>query len=163
MRKRVLLSILLAAAAAAMVFAETTLKITFENNTGYTIKELYVSPTSHDDWYDNLLVEGEVPTGKSVDIQIPEYDIEDLVFDLMAVDTEGDSYSKYEVDLSDSSNRTVEFTFDDYEENANGSANSSNDDYNAGYMEGYRDAFREAYSQAYKEGFKAGLEEAGNN
>ncbi len=158
MKKRSLFIVLLILTAAAASFAENTIKITFTNNTGYTIKEFYVSPTSHDDWYDNLLKDGDVPTGKSVDIWIPDYGTDEQVYDLMAVDVEGDSYSKYEVDLSSQDNRTVEFTFDDYEENTDSSGTMDGNDYNSGYMDGYRDAFRDAYSEAFKEGFKAGLE-----
>lgn len=159
MKKRSLFIVLLILTVAAASFAENTIKITFTNNTGYTIKEFYVSPTSHDDWYDNLLKDGDVPTGKSVDIWIPDHGTDEQVYDLMAVDAEGDSYSKYEVDLSSQENRTIEFTFDDYEGNGDTSGSMGGNDYNSGYMDGYRDAFRDAYSEAFKEGFKAGREE----
>ncbi len=148
---------------AALVSAESSIKITFKNNTGYTVKELYVSPTSHDDWYDNLLKGETVPNGESVEVTIPDYGTDDYVYDLMAVDTEGDSYSKYEVDLTDPDSRTVEFTFDDYEDNQSADGAQGEDQYSAGYRDGYRDAYRDAYREAYKEGYKAGLEEAGSN
>ena len=163
MEKRGLLAILLAVTVLGTAFGNPGIKLTFTNNTGYTIKELYVSPTSHDDWYENLLKEGEVPNGKSVEVMIPEYESDELVFDIMAVDTEGDSYSKYEVDLTSPQNRVVEFTFDAYEESSDSQGNMSGNTYNSGYMDGYRDAFRDAYSEAYKEGFKAGMEAKGNN
>ena len=163
MKKRGWLLILFIIIVFGSAFGESGIKLTFTNNTGYTIKELYVSPTSHDDWYENLLKDGEVPNGKSVEVMIPEYATDELVYDIMAVDTEGDNYSKYEVDLTSPQNRVVEFTFDDYEESSDARGNMSGTDYNSGYMDGYRDAFRDAYSEAYKEGFKAGLEAQGNN
>ncbi len=148
--------------AALVSYSESYVRVTFINNTGYTIRELYISPTSHDDWYDNLLKGSAVPNGESIEITIPEYNADSYVYDLMAVDTEGDSYSKYEVDLTDPAERKIELTFDDYEDNTSGDNNMTDSDYNNGYRDGYRDAYRDAYSEAYKEGYKAGLSEAQN-
>ncbi len=140
------------------LYSEASIKVTFVNNTGYTVKELYVSPTNHDDWYDNLLKGSAVPNGASIQISIPQYNSDSFVYDLMAVDTQGDSYSKYEVDFTNPSSRKVELTFDDYESNASGNGNNTAEsDYNSGYRDGYKDAYRDAYRDAYKEGYKAGL------
>ncbi len=147
---------------ALSLFAEESIKVTFVNNTGYTVKELYVSPTSHDDWYDNLLKGSVVPNGSSIEISIPAYNTHSFVYDLMAVDSEGDSFSKYEVDFTNPDSRKVELTFDDFEGDSSNSRNSggTNGDYASGYRDGYKDAYREAYSEAYREGYKAGLQGA---
>ena len=146
-------------------YAEESIKATFINNTGYTVKELYISPTSHDNWYDNLLKGSTVPNGDSIEITIPKYNSDSFIYDLMAVDSEGDNYSKYEVDFTNPDSRKVELTFDDYEGNAsdNRDGSAAGGDYNSGYKDGYRDAYRDAYSEAYKEGYKAGLSAAVKN
>jgi len=144
------------------IFAESSIKIKFINKTGHSIRELYISPTSHDDWYDNLIKGSSVPDGESIEIEIPEYNAQSFVYDLMAMDTEGDTYSKYEVDFTDPSKRSVEVTFDDYEGASEQSDKISGTEYNTGYRDGYRDAYRDAYSEAYKEGYKAGVSEVEN-
>ena len=167
MKRKLFFAFALLTVFAALAFGKTPITVTFVNNTGYTVKELYISPTSHDDWYDDLLKGSVVPDGETIDITIPEYSGNDLIYDLMAVDTQGDSYSKYEIDLSNSSNRQIELTFDDYEENPDSSVSDgsggANGDYTAGYRDGYSAAYKDAYSEAYKEGYKAGLEAGGNS
>jgi hypothetical protein len=143
----------------SFIFSQALSSVLFINSTGYDIKELYISPTSHDDWYDDLLNEENVADGDSVYISIPDYEDESLIFDAMAVDIDGDEYSKFEIDLSNPNSRTVEFTFDDYDDDYSDDEYYAGD-YDTGYSDGYRDAFRDAYSEAFKEGYRAGYENA---
>jgi len=144
------------------IFAQTINGVLFINSTGYDLSELYVSPTSHDDWYDDLLNGQTLSDGESISINIPDYEDSDLVFDAMAVDVDGDEYSRFEIDLSDESNRSIEITFDDYDDSSSDNGDYSSGDYDTGYQDGYRDAFRDAYSEAFKEGYSKGMEDAGD-
>ena len=143
----------------AAVFGQALTGVLFINSTGYDIKELYVSPTSHDDWYDDLLKGQTVSDGESFTITIPDYEDSELLFDAMAVDVDGDEYSKFEIDLSSSNNRSIEFTFDDYDDEY-GDDDYYEGDYDTGYNDGYRDAFKDSYSEAFKEGYQAGFDAA---
>jgi hypothetical protein len=142
-----------------VIFGEALKGVLFINSTGYDISELYVSPTSHDDWYDDILSGQSVSDGDSVYIDIPDYEDAELLFDAMAVDSDGDEYSKFEIDLSNANSRSFEFTFDDYDDEYSDDEYYDGD-YDTGYNDGYRDAFREAYSEAFKEGYSAGFEAA---
>ena len=141
-------------------FAQPIKGVLFINSTGYDLSELYISPTSHDDWYDDLLNGQTLGDGESVTINIPDYDDTELIYDAMAVDVDGDEYSRFDIDLSDESNRSIEFTFDDYDDYSSDNGEYSSGDYDTGYQDGYRDAFRDAYSEAFKEGYSTGMEDA---
>lgn len=142
-----------------VIFGQALNGVLFINSTGYDITELYVSPTSHDDWYDDLLNGQSVSDGDSVYIDIPDYEGSELLFDAMAVDIDGDEYSRFEIDLSNPNSRSIEFTFDDYDDDYSDDEYYDGD-YDTGYSDGYRDAFKDAYSEAYKEGYSAGYEAA---
>lgn len=157
MKKNIIIAALLLLSAS--IFGQALNGVLFINTTGYDINELYVSPTSHDDWYDDLLNGQTVADGESLSITIPDYEDSEFIFDAMAVDIDGDEYSRFEIDLSNSNSRSIEFTFDDYDDEF-----SDDDyyggDYDTGYSDGYRDAFRDAYSEAFKEGYQSGFEAA---
>jgi len=142
-----------------VIFGQALNGVLFINSTGYEISELYVSPTSHDDWYDDLLNGQTVGDGDTVTISIPDYEDADLIFDAMAVDSDGDEYSRFEIDLSDPNSRSIEFTFDDYDDEY-GDDEYSDGDYDTGYNDGYSEGYREAFSEAFKEGYKAGFDAA---
>lgn len=141
----------------AVIFSQTLDGVLFLNSTGYDITKIYISPTSHDDWYDNMLNGQSVGDGETISINIPEYEDSEFLFDAMAVDVDGDEYYKYEIDLSNPNSRSIEFTFDDYDDE-NSDEDYDDSSYDARYFDGYRDAFRDAYSEAFKEGFSAGYE-----
>jgi hypothetical protein len=141
-----------------VIFGQALNGVLFINSTGYDITELYVSPTSHDDWYDDLLNGQSVSDGDSIYIDIPDYEDSKLLFDAMAVDIDGDEYSRFEIDLSNPNSRSIEFTFDDYDDEYTDD-DYYGGDYDTGYSDGYRDAFRDAYSEGFKEGYSAGYED----
>ncbi len=157
MKGRIIFIILLLMASFA--FGEALRGVVFTNSTGYDIAELYISPTSHDDWYDDLLNGQTVKDGESVTVNIPDYDETELLFDARAVDVDGDEYSRFEIDFTSPNSRSLEFTFDDYDDDY-GDDDYYAGDYDTGYNDGYQDAFRDSYSEAFKEGFRAGYEAA---
>jgi len=44
-----------------------------DNETGYTISEVYVSPTSKNDWEEDVMGQDTLDTGSSVDITFPHH------------------------------------------------------------------------------------------
>ncbi len=145
-----------------VVFGQPLNGVSFINSTGYDLKELYVSPTSHDDWYDDLLNGETLSNGETITINIPDYNDSELIYDARALDVDGDEYSRFEIDLSDEANRSIELTFDDYDDSSSDGNEYTAGDYDTGYQDGYRDAFRDAYSEAFKEGYSAGMNDSAN-
>ncbi|HOB91136.1 MAG TPA: hypothetical protein PKM68_04080 [Bacillota bacterium] len=81
-----------------------TIKIV--NNTGYTIYHLYVSPATSSSWGDDLLgFFGIIEDGEEYDTGIPA---DATLYNIRLVDSDGDSYTQWDVDVSRSS--TVQFT-----------------------------------------------------
>jgi len=84
---------------------------TILNETGFTIYHIYVSPDYADDWEEDLLGADEVLlSGETFDVSFSGYG-DHCVFDIKLVDDEGDSYSRWGVDLCSTSR--VTFTLDD--------------------------------------------------
>ena len=81
------------------------------NNTGFTVWHIYISPDYSDNWEEDLLGETEILSdGERFPITFNGYD-DHCVFDIKVVDSEGDEYTKFGVDLC--SLYEVEFTLDD--------------------------------------------------
>ncbi len=63
------------AVAAALLFAIPALAgdqdFSLHNNTSKTMKSLYVSPHSSDDWGDDILGQDELDAGQSVNVKFP--------------------------------------------------------------------------------------------
>ncbi len=53
--------------------AEGRQNFTLENNTGYTIKEVYVSTTRSNSWEEDVLGQDELEDGQSVFIRFPHH------------------------------------------------------------------------------------------
>lgn len=84
---------------------------TILNETGFTIYHIYVSPDYADDWEEDLLGADEVLlSGEPFEVSFSGYG-DHCVFDIKLVDDEGDSYSRWGVDLCAAS--LVTFTLDD--------------------------------------------------
>jgi hypothetical protein len=73
--KRSLGKALAVAIGAALLFAIPAVAgdqdFTLHNNTSKTLKSLYVSPHSSDDWGDDILGEDELESGQSVHVKFP--------------------------------------------------------------------------------------------
>ena len=160
--KKLTLALLFLLILNGLLFAETK-KITIVNNTEYPISALFASPSSSDDWGDNLLPEGTVIAWG--DEYVLELDVTgECVYDIKLTDTDADSYRKWEVNVCDL--EQVEFTFSDFvsDEETGGDMEDGNGGdldaaYQEGYREGYKDGFKDAYSDGYREGYEKAMEE----
>jgi hypothetical protein len=80
---------ILFAIGSASVYAEA-LNFTVVNDTEDTLIELYIAPSSDDDWGEDLLGEEELDPGESIEIEIDD-DHDECEYDVQAVfDNDGD-------------------------------------------------------------------------
>jgi len=85
--------------------------ITVVNNTGYSCYYLYLSPVTSDDWEEELLGDSILESGQSVRVRL-EYPLsQENRYDFKMIDLDNDSYTKWDVLLTE--NAVVVFTFDD--------------------------------------------------
>jgi hypothetical protein len=85
------------------------------NDLGYELTELYISPIDADTWGDNLLA-GNAEGGHTTMFLISTYSESDTgIFDICAVDVDGDSYSFFDVALSDGASLKLSWPGDDPE------------------------------------------------
>ena len=94
--KRLILIILFAVLSTAL-FAEDGYVIVY-NRTGYDIYEMYVSHGTADDWEDDVLGEYILKDDESFEVTLDGY--KTLVFDVMAVDEDGDTYYFWNLDAA---------------------------------------------------------------
>ncbi len=84
---------------------------TIQNDTGFDIYYIYVSPDYADDWEEDVLGEGEIlSAGDSYFISFTGYG-DYCSFDVRLVDEDGDTYTKWGVDLC--STYTLSISLDD--------------------------------------------------
>jgi len=87
--------------------------ITVINNTGYTCFYLYLSPVTSDNWEDDKLGDDILQNGQSVTVRL-EYPLsQENRYDFKMVDLDDDSYTKWNVLLTE--NAVIVFTFDDFD------------------------------------------------
>jgi hypothetical protein len=156
--KTIWVSLIMICCSAAMVSAQESFFIDFTNNTGYEVMELYISPSVSDDWQNNFLENRSVQNEETLRLEVyPEGD-HPLIYDVLAVDLDGDRYTRFDIDFSVNEERELVLTFDDFSDDTGSAGGSSEngDLYNQGYIEGYR----EGYGDAYSEGYRAGIEHA---
>jgi hypothetical protein len=112
MRFRTLAS--LAAVAAVMAFSPIRAAAgpqDFElvNNTGSEIKNVYISPTSSDDWGDDVLGEDTLAAGDSQEIKFPESRGDACHWDLKVTYDNDTSHEWKDVNLCTISKLTINF------------------------------------------------------
>jgi hypothetical protein len=91
---------------------QTQTTMTVVNRTGYTAYYVYISPSSHDSWGIDRLGSDVLLTGQSSILRnIPVS--ENNRYDIRLVDSDGDSYTKWNVQMMP--NQSITFTFDDFD------------------------------------------------
>ena len=89
----VVLFALSAAASAADYYVDIT------NRTGYTIMYMYVSPAKSKSWEEDVLGDDVLPNDDTRRVTLTGY--KSPIFDIRLVDTDGDSYTFWNVDVSE--------------------------------------------------------------
>ncbi len=69
------------------------------NRTGYTIRYMYVSPAKSDSWEEDVLGDDVLLDGKTQRVNLRGY--KSAVFDIKLVDEDGDSYTFWNIDVSE--------------------------------------------------------------
>jgi len=85
--------------------------ITVVNNTGYTCHYLFLSPVTSDNWEEELLGDAILESGQSVRVRLEFPLSRENRYDFKMIDVDGDSYTKWDVLLTE--NAIVVFVFND--------------------------------------------------
>ena len=86
--------------------------VTIVNNTGYEVWYVFISPTTDDSWGSDRLASNQVlRNGQSVSLNLPHQLNVTNRYDIRLVDSDGDTYTKMNVQVS--ANSRIEFTFSD--------------------------------------------------
>jgi len=75
--------------ASSNALAQGNQNFTLDNDTGYTVEEVYVSPSKSDDWEEDVLGQKVLPDQSSVEITFPGKD-KTCVYDLRVVYDDGE-------------------------------------------------------------------------
>jgi hypothetical protein len=103
-----------AAVAAAMILAPTLASaapqdFTLDNATGYDLKNLYIGPTSSNDWGDDILGQDTLVNGQSVEIHFPGGRGETCQWDLKVTYNDDTSHEWRDVNLCAISSVTIHY------------------------------------------------------
>ena len=155
--KKLSLMILIMLLTGFVLFAEAE-SITIKNDTGYKINYIYFSPSDFDDWGDDFLNGQSLEDGEEINIMLDrDIDVDQIIYDLQAIDEDDDYYTIYETDISDTPevNITMEaYDGGDYDDYDDYDYSDYEERYNEGYSEGYKQGYIDAFRDAYLEGFK---------
>jgi hypothetical protein len=104
----------MAAVAAAMVFAPTLASAApqdfdLSNATGYELKNLYIGPTSSNDWGDDILGQDSMATGTTLKIHFPGGRGETCQWDLKVTYNDDSSHEWKDVNLCAISSVTINY------------------------------------------------------
>jgi S1-C subfamily serine protease len=87
--------------------------ITIVNNTGYPVKELYISPVTSNTWGGNRLASNQIlGSGQSISLPLSYSLSQGNRYDFRLVDTDDDAYIQTDVQVT--ANGRIVFTFDDF-------------------------------------------------
>ena len=104
----VLSSTILGCLMATTALAQGKQDFTLVNRTGYTVNEIYVAPTSSDDWQEDVLGQDTLPSGESVEIKFSPKEKAKL-WDLKVVDGKGNSIEWTSLNLMEISEVTLHY------------------------------------------------------
>jgi len=110
MKKIFLIGFLFCAGAFAL-YAQNLPSVQIVNNTGYAIYHISVTPSSEDEWGDDLLGEDILEDGEIFTLRLSYPLSTENVYDFGIQDEDGDYYFKWEVTVSN--NARIVFTLDD--------------------------------------------------
>ena len=140
--------------------AAAPVEVRIQNSTGFDVNRLYIAPISWTDWGEDYLGGKIIRDGETFVVVLREEVRDDCMFDIRAVDGDGDEYARYEIDLC--RDPVVALSINDYiePEEVAGEEDSYDEGYNTGYEEGFKagrqEGFKEGYGQGFKDGFKEG-------
>lgn len=80
---------------------------TFYNSSGLTITQLFVAPSSSNDWGTDILGAGVLPPGQSINVVFQRFDGTTCFYDVRVVDETGATHEEYQFDLCS----TTDITF----------------------------------------------------
>ena len=95
---RVLAGVALLLGTGASVFADAQ-DFTIVNKTGFTISSLYASPVKAKNWGGDILGEGEMATGRTLEIKFSGYGEKVCRFDVMLKDENDKEWIVEDIDL----------------------------------------------------------------
>jgi len=109
--KKIILAGLFLCAGVFALYAQNLPSVRIVNNTGYAIYHVFVSPSSLDEWGNELLGEDILEDGETFTVRLPQPLSADNVYDFGISDEDGDVYYKWEVTVTN--NVRIVFTLDD--------------------------------------------------
>ena len=108
-------------------FAQSHPSVSFVNNTGYTVHYLHVKSTASNDWGPDRLGSGVILNNNAFTFTLP-FAIDAVNrYDIRMKDSDGDTYTKQNVLVSN--NGRVVFTFDDFDGKNNSSVSTGSGTY----------------------------------
>jgi hypothetical protein len=100
--------------------------VSIVNNTGFTVYYVYISQTASTDWGADTLGSDVLSNGNSTNVRLP-YALNVVNrYDIKLVDSDGDSYIKWNVPVT--ANAIITFTFSDYVSSGNRTNTNTNTD-----------------------------------
>lgn len=95
----------------AMSASASDYYVIINNQTGYTINYVYISPGKAKNWEEDVLGDKVLPHGSTQRVNLNGY--ASPIFDIRLVDEEGDTYTFWDVDVSE---QDLLVTLDDIDE-----------------------------------------------
>jgi len=111
--KKLLLACIFLFLGTFVLSAQSMPSIRIVNNTGYTIYQIYVSPSEDDEWGDDILGDEILENGKTFTYRLRFPLNRVSVYDIGVIDEDGDDYIKWEVTVTN--NASIVFTTEDME------------------------------------------------
>jgi hypothetical protein len=102
------LTVLLLAATALPITAQSKLDFTLKNDTGVVISEIFVSPSTSEDWEEDIMGRDVLANNESVDIAFSRTE-KTCEWDLKIVDEHDNEIEWTELDLCTASHITLQY------------------------------------------------------
>jgi len=106
--KLLTLALVLAASTVSPLVAQSKLDFTLMNDTGVVISEIFVSPSTSDDWEEDIMGKDVLDNRESVDISFSRTE-KTCEWDLKIVDAQDNEIEWTELDLCTASHITLQY------------------------------------------------------